>query len=131
MCVITDATALVITHTKLCFSSSVFLCRRFSLRAVMEYGVDFGRERVSSSLSICPEEVRKMPQGEQENPIGRLGVVILGKGEEQEVVSGKIVDTHTGSCDGVTYTRVGIKLDPSLPGGSVLYAARENVLVGE
>lgn len=72
-----------------------------------------------------------MAQESEEELIGRLGVVILGEGNEQEVVSGKIVDTSTAPCDGADYMRVGIELDPPLPGGRVLYAARENVLVGD
>ena len=35
---------------------------------------------------------------------------------EQEVVSGLIIDKHEDFCDGVKHMRVGIKLDPRLPG---------------
>lgn len=72
-----------------------------------------------------------MPQGTQETLIGRLAVAILGEGENQEVVFGKIVEISTAPSDGVDHTRIGILLDPKLPGGRVLYAARENVLVGD
>lgn len=72
-----------------------------------------------------------MQQEETEELIGKLGVTILGKGDEQEVVSGIIVDTSTVPCDGIDHMRVGIELHPPLPGGRVLDAPREKVLVGD
>lgn len=71
------------------------------------------------------------PVKEEDDLIGRLGVTVVGEGENQEVVFGKIVDESITQCDGVLHKRVGIGFDGGPLKGHVLYAARKDVLVGD